>query len=85
MQRWQHQWEMENKGRHMYSIQTQVSRLRIGHTGLNKSRRSCLSIQQVSVIGVEEVKRLNMSSCIVEDREQLLEEFRNKEIMILLL
>jgi len=30
------------------------------------------------VIGVEEVKRLNMSSCIVEDREQLLEEFRKK-------
>ncbi len=30
------------------------------------------------MIGVEEVKRLNMSSCIVEDREQLLEEFRNK-------
>ncbi len=28
------------------------------------------------MIGVEEVKRLNMSSCIVEDREQLLEEFR---------
>ncbi len=25
------------------------------------------------MIGVEEVKRLNMSSCIVEDREQLLE------------
>ncbi len=30
------------------------------------------------MIGVEEVKHLNMSSCIVEDREQLLEEFRNK-------
>ncbi len=30
------------------------------------------------MIGVEEVKRLNMSSCIVEDREQLLEEFRKK-------
>ncbi len=29
------------------------------------------------MIGVE-VKRLNMSSCIVEDREQLLEEFRKK-------
>ncbi len=29
------------------------------------------------MIGVEEVKRLNMSSCIVEDREQLL-EFRKK-------
>ncbi len=30
------------------------------------------------MIGAEEVKRLNMSSCIVEDREQLLEEFRKK-------
>ncbi len=30
------------------------------------------------MIGVEEEKRLNMSSCIVEDREQLLEEFRKK-------
>ncbi len=30
------------------------------------------------MIGVEEVKCLNMSSCIVEDREQLLEEFRKK-------
>ncbi len=30
------------------------------------------------MIGVEEVKRLNMSSCIVKDREQLLEEFRKK-------
>ncbi len=30
------------------------------------------------MIGVEEVKRLNMSSCIVEDREPLLEEFRKK-------
>ncbi len=39
---------------------------------IKNQRRSCLSIQQVSVIGVEEVKRLNMSSCIVEDREQLL-------------
>ncbi len=32
------------------------------------------------MIGVEEVKRLNMSSCIVEDREQLLEEFRKKGV-----
>ncbi len=30
------------------------------------------------MIGVEEVKCLNMSSCIVEDRKQLLEEFRKK-------
>ncbi len=30
------------------------------------------------MIGVEEVKHLNISSCIVEDREQLLEEFRKK-------
>ncbi len=45
---------------------------------IKNQRRSCLSIQQVSVIGVEEMKRLNMSSCIVEDREQLLEEFRKK-------
>ncbi len=52
-QRWQQMWETGNKGRHMYEIQPKVgksrysggnrreenilSRLRIGHTGLNKT------------------------------------------------